>query len=122
MRTSAPYSGVTGEHFNSAGSRYGAPSAGRYVISGSPLAKLSMSSSLEEGGGMGITSGGNSFTSRGLAKRRTSENSVESSREDCLMESDSDSVNLEESGEVMAPPPSSSPGLQGDKTADMTGF
>ena len=28
------------------------------------------------------------------------------------MESDSDSVNLEESGEVMAPPPSLSPGLQ----------
>lgn len=118
MRNSAPFTGGSGD-FTSAGARFiissHTPNSGRHVISGSPLAKLSMSSSLEDGGnggGVGLMGG---FMNRGLTKRRTSENSVESSREDCLMESDNDSVNLEESGET-APPPSS---RMGDKTLQL---
>lgn len=64
------------------------PNSTRQVIS-SPLAKLSMSSTLEEGGG---------FVSRALNKRRVSDASMESSKEDSLMESDGES--LEESVET----------------------
>ena len=61
-------------------------SSGRQVAS-SPLAKLSMSSSLEEGGG-----GGAGFRSLPMPRRRASDTSVESGggsggREEGLMES-----------------------------------
>lgn len=75
------------------------PNSARQVIS-SPLAKLSMSSSLEEGAGGGAVS-----LSRTPKKRHTSETSVESSRgergEDSLMESDGE-TGLEESVEANA--------------------
>ena len=100
-------SGGTAEHFASSSggaARYlpgHAPSLGRQAagIISSPLTKRS---SLEDGGGGGgmMVSLVGGYPGRGLTKRRTSENSVESSREDCMMESDTDSVGLEESGEA----------------------
>lgn len=82
---------MSAEHFSGgggAGSRFisgHTPSSGRQPIS-SPLAKLSMSSSLEDGGGGGISG----LLCCSPAKRRNSETSVDS-RDEGLMESDGSS-------------------------------
>lgn len=66
------------EHSTVGGARFShAPNAARQVIS-SPLAKLSMCSTLEEGGGAVSTC----FVGRSLGKRCASEASVGSCRED----------------------------------------
>ena len=94
LRTSPSASGGgTGEHVTGGCARFvpghGAIS-GRQTIS-SPLAKLSMSSSLDDGGG--------SVVMGSPAKRRASETSVDS-RDEILMESDNEGGALEESLEA----------------------
>ena len=93
LRTSTTSSGGSGEHFAGGMSRFVSSNSNRQTIS-SPLAKLSMSSTIEDGNTITLRS-----SSMSPAKRRTSETSVDS-REDSIMESDNESGGLEESLET----------------------
>ena len=110
-------SGSIGSEHSLSGTRFipgHTPNSARQVIS-SPLAKLSMSSSLEDGGYV-VSTG---FVGR-APKRCVSETSVESSREGSLMESDGESLEESVGGTATTTTTTSTCGLVGgEKTLQM---